>query len=293
MKRRLAFATACLVLAGSAAAQGPDFGKMEIKAVKVAGAVYMLEGTGGFTGGNIGVSIGEDGVVLVDDKFAPLTPKIEAALKGVTDQPVRFVLNTHLHGDHTNGNLSWGKRADIIAQTNVRKRLATQPEAMPKEGLPIVTFDESLSLHVNGEEVQAIHFPGGHTDGDAVIFFTGSNVIHMGDLFFNGTFPFIDAASGGGARAYARNMEQIIAKARPDTRIIPGHGPLATLDDLKAHSQMLNESIAIVEAGVKAGKSLEKLKQEKVLAKFEAKYGGGFISADRMIEQLYNQLTAE
>src|SRR6516225_9796223 len=182
-------------------AQQPDMSKVEIKVQKVSGTVYMLEGLGG----NIGASIGEDGIVIVDDEFLPLADKIEAALKGITDKPVKFVLNTHWHGDHTGGNQHFGEKAPIIAQDNVRKRLAEggktrfgEVKPAPKVALPVITFEDKVSVHLNGEDIRAIHIPGGHTDGDAVIFFPQSKVVHMGDDFFNGgMFPFIDLESGG------------------------------------------------------------------------------------------------
>src|SRR5262245_59952339 len=173
-------------------AQGPDWSKIEIKAEKVAGNVYMLYGVGGFAGGNIGVSVGDDGVVMIDDQFEPLVPKIEAALQGISTKPVRFVLNTHFHGDHTHGNKVFGLKSTIIAHDNVRKRVATDDSfdnkpgtRAPAHALPIITFDSALTLHVNGEDLHGIHLPSGHTDSDTVVYFTRSNVVHMGDDFFN------------------------------------------------------------------------------------------------------------
>src|SRR5258708_11813036 len=184
----------------NAFAQGQDFSKVEMKVQKVAGTVYMIEGAGG----NIAASVGDDGIVMVDDEFLPLGDKIEAALKGITDKPVKFVLNTHGHGDHTGGNPHFGEKAPIIAQENVRKRLAAggktrfgEIKPADKAALPIITFEEDVTVHLNGEDIRAIHFPNGHTDGDSVIFFPQANVVHMGDDFFNGTFPFIDLDSGG------------------------------------------------------------------------------------------------
>src|SRR5262249_5353495 len=206
MSHRMLF-WACLAVleAGTAWAQ-QDFDKVQIKVTKVAGTVYMLEGSGG----NIGVSVGEDGILIVDDQFAPLVPKIQAALKGISDKPVKFVLNTHWHGDHTGGNEKLGALAPIIAHTNVRKRLGSESTTRtgqkrppsPKAALPVITFDDRLTVHLNGEDIRAIHFPSGHTDGDAIIFFTQSNVVHMGDDFFSGQFPFIDLQSGGTVKGY-------------------------------------------------------------------------------------------
>src|SRR5690242_9404394 len=189
-----------LLFASSVAAQETDYSKVQIKATKVAGNVYMLEGAGG----NIGVSVGADGILIVDDEFAPLADKIRASLKTLGQGKLKFILNTHWHGDHTGGNVAFGPEATIIAHDNVRKRLATEQKvlgqttpASPKEALPVITFDQSLSVHFNGEDIRAIHFPHGHTDGDSVIFFSASNVVHLGDDLFAGRFPFVDLDSGG------------------------------------------------------------------------------------------------
>ena len=177
----LSIATVMVVISILAWAQR-DFSDVEIKTIHAAGNIYMLEGRGG----NIGVSVGSDGILMVDDQFEPLADKIEAALKKLSDGQLKFVLNTHFHGDHTGGNEVFGPTAPIIAHTNVRERLKVK---LSPEGLPIITFDTSLSIHFNGEEIRVIHFPKGHTDGDSVIFFTGANVVHMGDHFFSGRFP--------------------------------------------------------------------------------------------------------
>jgi len=271
-----------------------DLSKVEIKVQKVSGTVYMLEGAGG----NIGASVGEDGIVVVDDEFLPLADKIEAALKGITDKPVKFVLNTHWHGDHTGGNPHFGEKAPIIAQENVRKRLATggktrfgdTPPA-PKVDLPIITFEDNVSVHLNGEDIHAIHVANGHTDGDSIIFFPQSKVVHMGDDFFNGgMFPFIDLDSGGSVQGIIAGGEKVLAEATDDVKIIPGHGPLGTKDDLRKFVTMLKETSAAVQAGIKKKKTLAQLKQEKVLAKWDS-YGQGFIKTDVFIEILYDSLT--
>src|SRR5215510_1485047 len=181
-------AAAVLLLSQSTSAQQPDWSKIEIKAEKVAGNVYMLYGVGGFAGGNIGVSVGADGIALVDDQFEPLVPKIEAALKGISDKPVRFVINTHFHGDHTHGNKVFGTKSTVIAHDNVRKRMQADTSfdgkpgtQAPPQALPVITFDHQVSVHLNGEEERGLHVPASHTDGDTVVFFTKSNVVHMGD----------------------------------------------------------------------------------------------------------------
>jgi cyclase len=294
--RNLLVASLGLLFAVAHAQERLDLSKIQEKASKVAGNIYMIEATGGFGGGNIGVSVGNDGVVIVDDQFAPLAPRIEAALKGISDKPVRFVLNTHYHGDHTHGNRVWGKNASIIAHENVRKRLLLpdpdSKEMTPPVALPVITFDHSATVHLNGEDVRALHFPSGHTDGDSVIFFTQSNVIHMGDDFFNGMFPFVDLEAGGSIPGYIAAVESVVKEAKPDTKFIPGHGPLASLDDLKNYLAMLKESYQIVSAGVKQGKTLEQLKQQKVLSKFDS-FAAGFMKTDQYLEQLYNDATGK
>jgi len=276
------------------AQQQPDYSKVEIKVQKVSGTVYMLQGMGG----NIGASVGEDGIVIVDDEFLPLADKIEAALKGIADKPVKFVLNTHWHGDHTGGNPHFGEKAPIIAQENVRKRLASggktrfgETPPAPKAALPVITFEDKVSVHLNGEDIRAIHIPQGHTDGDSVIFFTQSNVVHMGDDFFNGgMFPFIDIASGGSVQGMIAGGEKVLAETPDDVKLIPGHGPLANKDDLRKFINMLKETSAAVQADTKKGKTLDQLKKEKVLAKWDS-WGQSFIKTDVFIEILYDSLT--
>ena len=284
-----------LLVASAALAQ--DFSKVEIKVTKVAGTVYMLQGAGG----NIGASVGEDGIVIVDDQYAPLADKIQAALKGITDKPVRFVINTHWHGDHTGGNAYFQKQGTIIAQENVRERLKNGGHVLgndikpaAKETLPIITFNDRASVHLNGEDIRAIHFPHGHTDGDSVIFFTQSNVVHMGDDFVTYGFPFIDLESGGSASGMIAACEKVLATVSPDVKVIPGHGPLSTVADLKPFVAMLKDATARVENGIKQGKTADQLKQEKVLAGYESWGGEGkFIPTDKFIETLYNDLTGK
>ncbi|MGH8185047.1 MAG: MBL fold metallo-hydrolase, partial [Steroidobacteraceae bacterium] len=218
-----------LVLAGCATlgyAQQQDFSKVEITVTKVAGNVYMLQGAGG----NIGASVGEDGIVIVDDQFAPLADKIRAALKGITDKPLRFIINTHYHFDHTGGNLPLHD-ATIVAHDNVRKRMASGTEggiggsvlfkqdASPKEALPVITFQNDVTIHVNGEDIRALHYPSGHTDGDSVVFFPKSNVVHMGDDFVTYGFPFVDLHNGGSVKGMAAALEKAIASLPADVKV--------------------------------------------------------------------------
>ena len=272
-----------------------DFSKVEIKATKISGNVYMLEGSGG----NIGVSVGVDGILIVDDEFAPLADKIKAALKTLGEGKLKFILNTHWHGDHTGGNAPFGKDATIIAHDNVRKRLSTEQRieffkqtvpASPNEALPVITFDQSLSVHFNGEEIKVIHFPHGHTDGDSVIFFTTSNVVHMGDDFFAGMFPFVDLDSGGSVQGMAKNVGEIIPKLPAGVKLIPGHGPISTIDDLKVYHRMLLETTEIVRKKIAAKKSLEQVKKEGLPAEWKS-WGEGFIKTDQWLELVYRSLT--
>ncbi|HEV8168979.1 MAG TPA: MBL fold metallo-hydrolase [Pyrinomonadaceae bacterium] len=284
------------VFAGAAHAQ-TDFTKVQMKATKVAGNVYMLEGAGG----NIGVSVGDDGLLIVDDQFAPLADKIRAALKGIADKKLKFILNTHWHGDHTGGNAAFGPEATIIAHDNVRKRLATEQKstvfntttpASPKEALPVITFDQSLSVHFNGEDIRAIHFPHGHTDGDSVIFFSASNVVHLGDDFFAGRFPFVDLESGGSVQGLVKNIGELVNKIPADAKLIPGHGPISTLDDLKSYHRMLQQTTEIVRGKIAAGKTLDQIKSEGLPDEWKT-WGTGFIKTDRWVETIYKSLTAK
>jgi cyclase len=283
-----------------ATAQEQDFSKVQIKVTKVAGTVYMLEGAGG----NIGASIGEDGIVVVDDQYAPLADRIQAALKGVTDKPVRFIINTHYHGDHTGGNAYFQKQAPIIAQDNVRKRLETggtagnggsvhmenKPDA--KEALPIITFDHDVTVHLNGEDIRALYFPAGHTDGDSIIFFPKSNVVHMGDDFVTYGFPFIDVDSGGSINGMIDGVEKVISQVPPDVKIIPGHGPISSVDDVRKYLDMLKATRDVVAKALQQGQTLDQMKQAKLLDPWK-KYDGDFIKQDTFLETLYNSLSGQ
>jgi glyoxylase-like metal-dependent hydrolase (beta-lactamase superfamily II) len=265
-----------------------DFSKVQIKSTHVAGNVHMLEGAGG----NIGVSTGPDGLLIVDDQFAPLAEKIDAALQKLeAGGPLKFVLNTHWHGDHTGGNAFFGRKASIIAHANVRKRLAAKSDT-PKEALPVITQDEGLSVHFNGEEIRMIPLGPGHTDGDSVIHFTKSGVVHMGDQFFNGRFPFIDLGSGGSVEGYAKNVGNVLQTLPDDVKIIPGHGALATKKDLKAFHDMLVETTGIVRKAITEGKSLEQVKAAGLPEKYK-EWGTGFINSARYLEIVYNNLKSK
>jgi glyoxylase-like metal-dependent hydrolase (beta-lactamase superfamily II) len=293
MKKLFLPITVALAAVAPAAAQ-QDLSKVEIKTEPLAPGVAVLFGAGG----NIGVSYGENGTILIDDQFAPLTPKIQAAVVALGAQPVKFLVNTHWHGDHSGGNENLGKAgAVIMAHDNVRVRMASDQKtafgdvkASPKAALPVVTYAEGLKLHLNGEEVRVIHMPAAHTDGDSIIHWTKSNVIHMGDLFFFGmSFPFVDGGSGGNVRGVVAAADKALAIADDQTKIIPGHGKVATKADLKKYRDMIAEIIAKVEAGIKAGKTLDQIKAERPADGYGVD-PKGFINADRFVETVYSMV---
>jgi cyclase len=298
--RRVLLAVTLLLAVGLAGAQNQDFSRVQMKVSKVAGNVYMLQGAGG----NIGASVGDDGIVIVDDQYAPLAEKIQAALRGITEKPVRFIINTHFHGDHTGGNAYFQKQAPIIAHDNVRKRLESgglvgngasihrEAKPAPTEALPIITFDHDVTVHLNGEDIRALFFPAGHTDGDSIIFFPKSNVVHMGDDFVTYGFPFIDVDSGGSINGMIDAVEKVIAQLPPDVKIIPGHGPVSSLDDVRAYLTMLKATRDLVVKAITDGKTRDQMKQAKLLDP-RTKYAAEFITQDVFLETLYDSLTGQ
>lgn len=287
------FLTLAVLLAAPVAAQ-QDFSKVEVKAEQLAPGVAVLFGAGG----NIGVSFGEDGTVLIDDQYAPLTGKIQAAVAALGATPVKFLVNTHWHGDHSGGNENLGKAgAVIMAHDNVRVRMAaggnvaggaTPPAA--KAALPVITYADGLKLHLNGEDIRIVHVDPAHTDGDSFVHWTQANVIHMGDLFMKQiSFPFVDVGSGGDVRGFVAAADAVLAIANDQTKIIPGHGAIATKADLQNHRNMIATVIAKVEAGIKAGQSLDQIKATNPTDGFGVN-PNGFISADRFVEAVYSNL---
>lgn len=263
--------------------------EVKVKTTKVNGNVYMLQGRGG----NIGALVGMDGILIVDDDYGAVSTKLAAALKELGSEKPRFVFNTHWHGDHTEGNAFFGKDSMIVAHINVRKRLMDPPTIFgektapyPSLALPIVTYTESMSVHINGEEVRAVHFPNGHTDGDSIIFFQNANVVHLGDDFFVGRFPFVDIDSGGSVQGMINNIAALIRQIPADAKLIPGHGPLATLDDLKAYHSALTETAGLIQAEMKKGKSVDEIKKVGLPEKYKT-WGSGFIKTDFWIETVY------
>lgn len=285
-------AVAAVALLAFPAAAQQDFSAVEVTAEHVSGPVHMLTGAGG----NIGVSAGEDGILIIDDQFEPLADKIRAALKGISPGDLEFVINTHFHFDHTGGNVVFGKEALIVAHANVRKRLAegagvrgNPAEPAPKEALPVVTYDDGLSIHFNGEEIVIGHLTGGHTDGDSFIYFTDSNVVHLGDQFFAGRFPFVDIGNGGNAVGLRDSIGEVLDHLPADANVIPGHGALSTVDDLKKYHRMLTECVATVKAAKDAGKSVEEIQAVGLPDEWDG-WGSGFINESVFIGSIFESL---
>ncbi|UIP05786.1 MBL fold metallo-hydrolase [Erythrobacter sp. SDW2] len=280
-----------LALSASASAQR-NFDDVEIKAEEVAPGIAVLFGAGG----NIGVSHGEDGTILIDDQFAPLTAKIEAAVAALGATPVKFLINTHYHGDHTGGNENFGKKGALIfAQENVRVRLkegrAGENPIAPaaKEALPVVTYGQGLRLHVNGDTVDVMFLGGGHTDGDSVIFWREDNVVHMGDLYFKiPGYPFIDVSSGGNVFNAMNSLDAVIRMIDAQTKVIPGHGPMSNKAELVAYRAMIGDAVARVMALKDQGKTLEETVAAKPLADFNR--GEGFISDDAFVTAIWQSM---
>jgi glyoxylase-like metal-dependent hydrolase (beta-lactamase superfamily II) len=247
------------------------------------------------------VSAGEDGVFLVDDQYAPLTEKIIAAIREIQDEPVRFVVNTHWHGDHTGGNENLGKAgAVVVAHGNVRRRMSVEQfqkmrdrtiPASPEGALPVITFTDALTFHLNGESVHVFHVPPAHTDGDSVVHFQGADVLHAGDIFFNGTYPFIDIDSGGSIEGMIDAQERILSLCGDDSVIIPGHGPIANAAKLRDTRQMLMTVRDRVRRAIASGMKLEELIANDPLADLNGEWGGGFIDGTQMLTIVYADLT--
>ncbi|MFN3165122.1 MAG: MBL fold metallo-hydrolase [Pseudohongiellaceae bacterium] len=272
---------AALVLSAPGVMAQDRFANVSIETVPVAGNISMLVGQGG----NIGVSAGADGILIVDDQYAPLADRIRSALAELGSDVPRFVLNTHFHGDHTGSNADFGTDSLIVAHENVRVRLASGDAPAP--ALPVVTFDDDVTIHFNGEDITLIHMPRGHTDTDSVVMFADSNVIHMGDHFFNGGFPFIDLANGGTVQGYISNLERALSWIGEDTAVIPGHGPLATKADLLDFYNVVRDTVT----DIRVMKSQRMSREEIVAAGLDPRYqpwGQGFINEQRWIETVFD-----
>ncbi|MBN4056174.1 MBL fold metallo-hydrolase [Rhodothermus sp. AH-315-K08] len=294
---RLLFLAVIALLVRPVFAQ-PDLSSVEIQTIPLADNVYMLVGSGG----NIGLSVGDDGAFLIDDQYAPLTEKIKAAVGALTDAPVRFLVNTHWHGDHTGGNEAWGEGgATIVAHENVRERMSTEQflaafnartPPSPEAALPVVTFTDAVSFHWNGDEIRVFHVSTAHTDGDAVVHFVGADVIHTGDTFFNKMYPFIDTSTGGTMAGMIAAADAVLEIAGPDTKIIPGHGPLADRADLEAYRAVLATAHERISALVAEGKSREEVVASDPMHDFNETWGAGFLGPEMWVGIAYDAVVA-
>jgi glyoxylase-like metal-dependent hydrolase (beta-lactamase superfamily II) len=286
----------------AAAQEAQDFSKVEIRSSPLGGNLFLLEGSGG----NIAALTGPEGVLLVDDEFGALADKIRAALKteGAT-QAVRFIINTHYHYDHTDGNLAFAQGgATLIAHDSLRTRLASGGTAgnggkislpiKPADAgaLPVITYQSELTVHLDGEDVRVHHYANAHTDGDSIVFFPGARVVHMGDIFVRYGFPFIDVSGGGNVRGMIAACQDVIASVPADTRIIPGHGAVASVADLREYTKMLTDTSTLVERAIARGESLAAIKKADPLGPWSARYSPakGFVDTEAFTESLYYSL---
>ena len=299
MFRRPVFVIVAALVLGAAAAviAQNDMSKVEIKTTDVAPGIAMLKGAGG----NIGVLSGPDGVVLIDDQFAPLSDKIKAAVAKISDKPLRFILNTHWHGDHSGGNENFAKMGvSIIAQDNSRARMMVpysnpvfgwKADPSPAIALPVITFNDSLSFHLDGQDVTCFHVKNAHTDGDVMVWFPQANVFHAGDCLFIGQFPIIDVGSGGTLDGMIAAAEKIMAVVKPDTKIISGHSPICTRDDVQGAHDMLVDVRGRVKKLLAQGQTLDQIIAAKPLADLQDKWGKGYVTADIMLKQAVYDLS--
>jgi cyclase len=273
----------------------------EFQETRLADGLYVIQGVGGFTGGNIALSIGEDGVIMIDDSMPPFYDKLNAKISELAGKPVDLLINTHVHGDHIGNNAAFADTGThIIAHKNLRQHLLERgiqgPDGMieaPKGALPVITFSEEMALHLNGQTATLSHLHHAHTNGDTLIHFSDLNIIHTGDALFNGMFPFIDLNSGGSVEGYIKAQQHIYGLADDDTQIIPGHGPLANKADLKASIEMLIDSRDKVQALLNKGMNEEEIVKANPLEPYHDKWNWGFITTERMTRTLVQGLSKQ
>ncbi|HYA14481.1 MAG TPA: MBL fold metallo-hydrolase [Syntrophales bacterium] len=276
-----------------------DFANVQIQTTKVTDNVFMLMGAGG----NIGISAGKDCVLMIDTSYAPLTDKIKAAIATVSSKPIQFIVNTHWHQDHTGGNENFAKSgAILLAHENVRKRLSTDQyieflkktiSPLPAPALPVITFNEHVTFHLNGDEIYIFHIDKVHTDGDAIVHFKNSNVIHMGDIYFNGMYPFIDLSAGGSINGMIAAVQRILTLCDDNTKIIPGHGPLSDRTGLEAYRKMLTAVRDRINREINAGKNLDAVIASRPTRDFDPAWGNGFLKPDLFVRIVYDSLMKE
>lgn len=286
--------TLFLVITGFAAVTTDASADAEIRTEKLTDNIYMIVGTadvdalksgdlGDFSGGNIGLSVGEDGVLIIDAKMAIFADKIKAAIDQIGGDSPKFIIDTHSHDDHVNGNPEFSGAGTIIAHDNARARIIAEKS---RKYWPVITFDHSMSIHLNGEEIRALHYPAGHTDGDIVVYFVSSNVVHMGDLYFSGYLPYVDLDSGGTVEGYMNNVFNILDRIPDDVMIIPGHGPVSTRDDLQTYHRLMRETVALVTDHMQSGKTLEEIQETGLQAEW-IDWGWFLVTPDMWIETVF------
>ena len=282
----LASVSLALTCVTSAHAQGA-IDNSAVRLTKLGGSVYMADIPNGEGGGNVAASVGPDGILLVDDMFAASVPKLQAALKGVTEQPIRVVINTHFHGDHIQGNRVLAGSAIVIGHDNVLKRVSQPSGTAP---YPMATFADEMRIVFNGEHIRIVHLPSAHTDGDAIVYFEQAHVLHMGDTFFFGMFPAVYREGGGDIKGLIAAIERVVAEFPADTRVIPGHGPLATMKDLELYLGMLKETVAAVEEGLRQHTPVEALRAVPAIRNYAALGAGGAQTLDQYVAMLMKLL---
>ncbi|MFI5006445.1 MAG: MBL fold metallo-hydrolase [Solirubrobacterales bacterium] len=296
--RQVAALVGMLVSGVAAAQQRPPQFEMDIKTIKLADNLYVLEGAGG----NVAVFVWDDGVLLVDDKLAPASPKVKAAVAAITPRPIRFVVNSHWHRDHSGGNEALASDGSVVvAHENVRRRMSVdgfiavfdrKVPASPPKALPVVTFTRDVTFHLGGEEISVVHVEPAHTDGDSFVRFRNANVLHMGDCYLNGSFPVIDFSNGGVFTGIIAGADAALGMLDPRTRIIPGHGPVATGRDLRQWRDMLATIHERVRRSVTAGKSLEEVKAERPTKEWDERFPSSFVTSDHVVEEAYRAVTS-